>query len=284
MRELRDEEQLLSGEINAANRIEGGTHGRYNLAMRFYSLVWGLLGLAFVGCARPQAAAPGYQRADLRGFEVDVNAAWRAEEPGEAHKCLDMLDEDLGRIVELVPKPALEQLRTRRIWIEPDSPAQEGGFSGRGMTFHPSRAWLSEHGILPEKAGGVDICSAQDYLTWREHQPMMVLHEMAHAYHWMLGFDRPDVIAAYDAAKAAGLYEQVDYVLAKPGAKRRAYALNNAKEYFAELTEAYFGRNDYYPFTRDDLRAYNPEGLALVERLWHLNADELAIECQAAPN
>jgi hypothetical protein len=40
-------------------------------------------------------------------------------------------------------------------------------------------------------------------------------------------------------------------------------------EYFAELTCVYLGlRTQSFPFTRDDLRAYDPAGYALMEKVW----------------
>lgn len=71
--------------------------------------------------------------------------------------------------------------------------------------------------------------------------------------------------AAYKKADAGTLYESVDHVV---GGKQRAYALENRREYFAELSEAYFGKNDIYPFTRSDLKCYDPEGYRVVEMLW----------------
>lgn len=51
--------------------------------------------------------------------------------------------------------------------------------------------------------------------------------------------------------------------------------LSNPREYFAELSEAYFGRNDFYPFVRSDLCAYDKEGFAVVDRLWRLTGEEI---------
>jgi hypothetical protein len=53
------------------------------------------------------------------------------------------------------------------------------------------------------------------------------------------------------------------------GAVGRAYALNNYLEFFAELTEAYFVRNDFFPFTRDELRQYDAVGYAMIESVWN---------------
>ena len=57
----------------------------------------------------------------------------------------------------------------------------------------------------------------------------------------------------------------MDYVR---GGKLKAYALTNSAEYFAELSEAYFGRNDYAPFDRAELEAFDPAGYAVVEGAW----------------
>jgi len=48
----------------------------------------------------------------------------------------------------------------------------------------------------------------------------------------------------------------------------RAYAMTNPQEYFAETTEAFFGTNDFFPFTRDELKKLDPEMFALLEKLW----------------
>jgi hypothetical protein len=229
------------------------------------------------GCAATQPGEP-YHALELQGFPVRVDNTWRQSDPEAYEQVISTLNQDLETIARIVPPPALAALRTRTIWIEGETGIAADTFTGRGLTFHPAREWLTEHGLLPEKAGGVEISNAQDYLEWRQHQPFMVLHELAHAYHWLLGFERPDVVQTYEYAKAAGLYEEVDYVLATGGEKRRAYALTNPKEYFAELSEAYFGRNDFFPYTREELREYDPAGYALVERLWHL--DPAAIQAQ----
>ena len=61
----------------------------------------------------------------------------------------------------------------------------------------------------------------------------MVLHELAHAYHFrVLGADHAGVKAAYKQAMERKLYDSVEFV---HGGKRKAYATTNAAEYFAEL-------------------------------------------------
>ena len=44
--------------------------------------------------------------------------------------------------------------------------------------------------------------------------------------------------------------------------------MNDAMEYFAEASEAFFSRNDFFPFTRDELQAHDPAMFALLAKLW----------------
>ena len=216
------------------------------------------------------------ERIELAGFTVLVHPEARVNEI-LFRRVRSALLFDLERIAEVVPPAALGVLRESPVVITPATGPRQG-FSGRGMCFHESADWLTANGFDAERAGSVEICNMDDFLLWRAEQPMMTLHEFAHAYHWRLGFERPDVAAAFDAARGKGLYQSVEYSLAPEGEHRRAYALTNAKEYFAEVSEALFGRNDYFPHTREQLREYDPAGLELARRLWSLTPEEIAAE------
>jgi hypothetical protein len=159
-----------------------------------------------------------------------------------------------------VPRPALDRLREVPLWVEAGNPKVQC------MCYHPSRGWLEAHGFNPEKAGAVEIGNPVTFLDWTHHQRAMVLHELAHAYHHqVLGYDNPDIKAAYEHAKAGGTYESVLYY---DGRKRRAYAMNNDQEYFAELTEAYFSTNDFYPFVRPEVKEHDPQMFETLKKLW----------------
>jgi dipeptidyl-peptidase-4 len=62
-----------------------------------------------------------------------------------------------------------------------------------------------------------------------------------------------------------GLYDEV---LTYTGEKVRAYAATNQMEYFAEGTEAYFYRNDFYPFLGVELKEHDPALYKLLEEIW----------------
>ena len=44
--------------------------------------------------------------------------------------------------------------------------------------------------------------------------------------------------------------------------------MENDQEYFAELSEAFFGTNDFYPFVRAELREHDAEAYRAVKELW----------------
>lgn len=226
--------------------------------------------------ARVSATAPhpagelpaSYEPAEVGGFRAMVQRDWARSRPIDLRRVRAALETDLAVIDAVVPGPALEVLRSRvTIWISPSLTPREG-FTGRGMCFHESREWVESNGLGPERHRGVEICNADDYLLWRAEQPMMMLHELAHAYHEAIRPDDAEIRAVFARAVAEGRYERVSHVLAGPGEQRRAYAITNDREYFAELTEAYFGRNDFEPMTRDALRVFDPMGLEMVERAW----------------
>jgi len=173
---------------------------------------------------------------------------------------LGAIDAQLASIAAALPAARVASLRLVPIWLEDKVPGMEV------LVYHWTDGWLREHGLNPAKADSIDIPDAQAFLLNVGDQPGMLLHELTHAYHMRaLGEQNEEIQRAYRSAMAAGLYERVRSV---SGGEGPAYARTNEKEYFAEITEAYFLRNEVYPFTREELRAYDPGGYALVEALW----------------
>jgi dipeptidyl-peptidase-4 len=62
-----------------------------------------------------------------------------------------------------------------------------------------------------------------------------------------------------------GIY---DKVLLFNGQRVKHYATTDHKEYFAEATETYFYRNDFYPFVRAELELHDPLACAEMKRVW----------------
>jgi len=182
---------------------------------------------------------PRYSRRRLEGWTVFVNQRLLNDEVDLGRRALRLLETKLYDVGRVVPDAACRELRRVPIWLGVDdghAPCAE---------YHPSAEWLRENGYNPDKAGGVEIGCAAKFLEWSKQQPMMVLHELAHAYHHhIVGHDHAALQQAYDTAVAGGTYEAV---LCQDGRTARAYAMSNSKEYFAELTECFFGTNDFFP-------------------------------------
>jgi hypothetical protein len=219
--------------------------------------------------SRPVAAVrPGGVRFDpvvrkIEGWTVYIDPALlKGEHKPLGDRALRMLADHLNRIAILMPKDRLKRLRTLEIWIERRHPTLAA------MQYHPSVGWLKAHGHDPRLAKKVHIPRAADLVARRQlvKHPMVVLHELAHAWHdQFLGFDNPKVLWAFQQAKKSGKY---DNVLVYTGKTARHYGMTNHKEYFAESTEAYFGRNDFYPFVRAELRQHDPAMYNLLVEIW----------------
>lgn len=180
----------------------------------------------------------------------------------EGTKALTMLANHLQRIKILVPAEPLAKLQTIEIWIEHSHPVL------KPMQYHPSKSWLLANGHDPRLTRKVHITQARELLSRGQmlKHPAVILHELAHGFHdQILSFEHPEILAAYNKAKAAGSYESV---LLYTGNKVKHYGLSNHKEYFAEGTEAYLYRNDFYPFVRAELKEHDPALHDVLVKIW----------------
>lgn len=201
---------------------------------------------------------------EMEGWTVHIDPKLlTGEHAEEGARALKILANHLQRIAILVPKQSLQKLQRLEIWIEYDHPIDtEPG------PYHPGVDWLVERGYDPRLAKKVHVTRAASLLERRHmlKHPAVILHELAHSYHdQVLGFDEPRIKAAYDRAMKAGIYNEV---LDHTGNRVRHYAATNHREYFAEGTEAYFYRNDFYPFVRAELKQHDPELDKLLEAIW----------------
>lgn len=199
----------------------------------------------------------------IEGWKVHIDPALLGGEHQEAGlKALAMLENHLQRVAVLIPATSLAKLRTVEIWIEHDHPRLNS------MQYHPSREWLVDHGHDPRLARKVHITQARDLLSREQmlKHPAVVLHELAHGFHdQILGFEHPEILAAYRKASGNGSYTNA---LLYTGKRVKHYGLTDQKEYFAEGTEAFFYRNDFYPFVRAELKEHDPALHDVLAKVW----------------
>jgi len=136
------------------------------------------------------------------------------------------------------------------------------------MQYHSEVDWLKENGYDADLVNCVHIPVAAELLDPRQInvQPWCVLHELVHAYHdQVLGFDEARIRDAYKAYKESG---HGDAALLITGERVRHYGLTDQMEFFAEMSEAYFGTNDFFPFNRGELMTAEPAIYQLLATLW----------------
>lgn len=207
-----------------------------------------------------------YETRQVNGWTVKIRTELLGERRTDTDDKMKLVASQLAIVAKVVPAPALKELRRVTIYLSPEYP----GIQPRGE-YHPGADWLRENGRDPEMVKGVEISNLSILKQEIDRMPVFLLHELAHAYHdRVLGFDNPRVQEAYEKAKASGKYDKVERWLGtgKPIRHERAYAMTNAQEYFAEGTEAYFARNDFYPFERKDLVKVDPGLAKLLGQLW----------------
>lgn len=212
---------------------------------------------------KPIIDTESFTEIDHNGFTIKMKT-YLMETP-DAKTALDLMKTNLDEINSLLPDFALEVMHKNPIWMERE--IQKDG----AAWYHTSIDWLRQEGYNTDKAKCVEICNYVNYVKWtRQNQPYMVLHELCHLYHDLVyTFDDPDILAVYNHAVESKMYLKTSYF---DGSKyydiEKAYAITNQMEYFSEICEAYWGKNDYYPFNYNDLKEYDSLGFALMEKVW----------------
>lgn len=177
-------------------------------------------------------------------------------------RSLRILGNQLFEISLVMAPDRLEKVRRVHIWLD----LSHGEL--KIPQYHPSADWLKEHGYTTELAKCVHIPDAAVFSSPRDHmrQPWAILHELAHAYHdQVLGFADAEIKTAWKNFAANRRYQSV---LQIDGRIEKHYALTDEKEFFAEMSETYFGENDFFPFNRAELRQEEPEIFKLLDRIW----------------
>jgi len=199
----------------------------------------------------------------IEGWTVHVDDRLLAG-PDKAlgERAVRLLSDRLFEIALIVPADKVRRLRQVPIWLD-----RTHGELKRAQ-YHPGVEWLKENGYDPKLVKCVHIPDAAEFVSprFQREQPWAVLHELAHAYHdQVLGFDDPRIMSAWRKFVAGGRYKSVMHM---SGRMRPHYGLTDQKEFFAEMTETYFGMNDFFPFNSVELHHEEPEIFALLARIW----------------
>jgi hypothetical protein len=198
-----------------------------------------------------------YERLSTGGLTVYVAPEFRTRDLALLEQCLRFLESSAKRIEQAIPPKAWQRLSKVPIWLEYEADGSHIGF------YYPNTSVVWGD-IGPARTQSVQFTRSLASAVGQKTDPLM--HELAHAYHdLVLSFANRPILAAYEHARAGGLYNAVLDVWSR---RDRAYAITSHHEYFAELSVAYFGTNYYFPFTRQDLKEFDPVGYGVIAGAW----------------
>jgi len=221
--------------------------------------------------AQPQLGTennePVYSNRDISGWTVHIRKELLAVDSAKTELALSLLKAQLDEIVRVVPAQAVTELKKVPLWVSPEYPA-----TPPRAEYHPGAGWLRDNHRDPTMVKGVEFTNVRIFEAETRRMPNFALHELSHAYHDRVlskGFDNAELKSAYETAKQSGKYDRVERQDSEGRKKQdKAYAMTNPQEYFAESTEAYFSRNDFFPFDRNELEQHDPDTLKLIAKLW----------------
>lgn len=178
---------------------------------------------------------------------------------------IGILKDNLATLKAVTPTPIYEQLAGSTLYYRPE----EIGL-----------CYVAEEGCRGVVAG-CNLRAVADSVA--KNAPSYIVNIYARKlYHEVLSeAQRKAIEEQYERVRAR--YERVYW---SDGTKlvgnRVAHATADAATYFAELSEAYLGTNDYYPFDREELERFDEGGYTLMTEIWGMvespaNADGISM-------
>ena len=211
--------------------------------------VWLLLFLVPCGCTRSTRPV-GHELRQIHGWIVAIDHRLLDDKTGDT--ALALLETELRYISEKIPEKHAKKLQAIPIYLD----KTHGRF--RGETYHPELQWLVDHGYDPSLWRCVQVTRVDDFCdaARRETEPHPLLHQLIHGYQDLAfgGFESPEIVAGYERFKK--------------NCKGPHPALLRPREYFLEMSLAYFNIGRVDPKTAAALKRDDPETFRLIEACW----------------
>lgn len=192
------------------------------------------------------------------GFTVEFADDVRAD-PIHAQVASSLVETGLAAAWRLLGEERTAQLRGVRIIVKSTTPDVKGP-----AAYHP----VGSVAVEPGRYNTIEVNLSYYIEAVQRFQPYAMLHELVHAYEFLnlQGGNSPEVIALYQSALGRGRYDAVPRLFA--AAPERHYGLTTHHEFLAEMSEAFFAVNDFYPYVASQLAAHDPTVYAYMEDLW----------------
>ena len=214
---------------------------------------------AKAGRRKSYTATSKYEKRQIEGWTVYIDPAL-VRQKAYGDEMAKLLRYKLHLVKRYMPEKSLEQLQKVPIYLERNNRAVPY------MTYHASAENLKAANQNPDKLRSIEIGNTEKFRQWQGLQQFAVLNQLARAYYdRTLSKQANKIKEAWQKAIDGGTY---DSVLRFDGKHVRHPALAGSIEYFAEMTEAYYGVNDHYPFLQFETKQYDPNTCRLLEELW----------------
>ncbi len=198
----------------------------------------------------------------LPGFNLSlfVEKALLDDNPELTQKAAQKLANSLKKAKSFYPSFITAQFSDINYFIFRGENSSSGGRKGGQWYFRRGNRISKrfDHSIV--------IRSAQDYVNRKETLSVATaIHELAHAYYYL---HRKQLLQptrnAYHNALTQKLYQNVK--TPKGNNIKKAYAMTNEREYFAEMAVLYFYTKYHQPFNKKGLKSYDPTGYQLMQQ------------------
>ena len=201
-----------------------------------------------------------YEKRTIEGWTVYVDPSLVEQEAYGREMC-KLLGHKLHLVKRYLPEKAIPQLQQVPIYLEQADPAVPYA------TYHASAESLKAAGLHPDKLQAIEIGNTRAFWQWQSLQPFAMMNLLARAYYdrFLSEEETAEIEAALDRAAKDGGY---DSVLRFDGRHVRHPALGGPVEFFAEMTEAYYGVNDHFPFLQFETKQHDAETCELLTKLW----------------
>jgi len=210
--------------------------------------------LLLVGC---NSKPTGHSLCSIHGFAVAIDDRLPADS-----RALSLLKAELQYITEKLPPSCVAKLQSIPIFVDQTHGAL------RNETYHPDLPWLIEHGYSRALWKAVQITRASDFCdpARRRIEPLPVLHQLIHGFQdRAFGFEGPAIVAGWKRFKAGRANCRVKLPSGEMGPHP---ALIRPREYFLEMSLAYFNIGRVPPKTAEELKKKDPKTFQLIEECW----------------
>jgi hypothetical protein len=189
----------------------------------------------------------------------------------------DQLVKDIANLKERLPSSVWAQIKKDTLWIESNS---------NTIAYHPKSG-------SDARKGNIRVGNLPKYLELvKKNQPELLAQNIGKLYvdKYVSTDIKTQIETHYNTIKT-NKYKKVYYSDGIKLIRSSNLPLTNRDQavqfylhvpeaskdvlsYVGEITEAYLGENDYYPFDRKDLARYDPEALTFLQALWGVQASE----------